>query len=152
MRQSMYTIIRTGMHYSKVWPMQPELNGVFPENRMIRLTQWAQRVLPGIAVLNAVLQYQWHGASQLPLLIAMSLLLLSIPLQGWYWLGVRSRKRLPPAVRQWYQQIMQQMQLQGVAVVPAPQAPEQTLRYYDLGQLLQQAYRQLDKAFIRNSL
>lgn len=152
MRQSLFNVIQAGVQYGKIWPRQPELNSMFPENRMILLTLWAQKVLPAFAVLNGVMLYLWHGHAQLPLLVAMSLLLLSMPLQGWYWLGVRSEKRLPPAMRQWYQQILQQLQLQGIAVVAPKQQTEQALRYYDLGQLLQQAYRQLDKTFIRETL
>ncbi|SEA41160.1 terminus macrodomain insulation protein YfbV [Alkalimonas amylolytica] len=152
MSQSLIGIIQAGVRYGKVWPCQPELNSVFPENRLILLTLLAQKVMPLFVVLNAVSLYWWHGSSQLPLIIAMSLLLLSIPLQGWYRLGLRAEKQLPPAMRHWYQQILQQLQSQGVAAASISQHTGQVLCYYDLGRLLQQAYRQLDKAFIREML
>ncbi|MEE2001313.1 terminus macrodomain insulation protein YfbV [Alkalimonas sp. MEB108] len=152
MLQSLMRVIQTGVRYGKVWPCQPELNSVFLENKLILVTSWAQKVTPPFIVLNGALLLWWHGSTHLPLILAMSLLLLSIPLQGWYRLGVRAEKQLPPAMCQWYQQILQQLQLQGVAVTARNPQPGQALRYYDLGQLLQQAYRQLDKAFIRNSL
>ncbi|MCC5851316.1 MAG: DUF412 family protein [Alkalimonas sp.] len=149
MQSSLRSVIQAGIAYSKVWPQQSDLNSIFPENRIIALTQWAQKIAPPFVVLNAVLLVSWHGGTQLPLVIAMSLLLLSMPLHGWYWLGVRSQKKLPPPTRHWYQQIQQQMQQHGVATA-LPQ--KQALCYHDLGRLLQQAYRQLDRTFIRESL
>lgn len=151
MSESFIGVIQAGVRYGKVWPCQPELNSVFPENRLILLTSWAQKVTPFFVVFNAALLNWWHGSVHLPLIVAMSLMLLSIPLQGWYRLGLRSQKQLPPAIRHWYQQILQQLQLQGKDTTMKLQSG-QVLRYYDLAQLLQQAYRQLDKAFIRETL
>lgn len=148
MKQSMYSTISAGMQYGKSWPLQPELNGLFPENRMIRLTTWAQKVFPAIAVLNGWMQWQWFGGTQLPLLIAMTLLLLSMPVQGWYWLGVRSAAKLPPNLVEWHRQLVEKLQQRGCKVVTHSDDP--SLRYRDLALVLQQAYRQLDKAFIRS--
>ncbi|MCH8538651.1 MAG: DUF412 domain-containing protein [Alkalimonas sp.] len=148
MKQSMYSTISAGMQYGKNWPLQPELNGLLPENRMIRITTWAQKILPAIAVLNGWMQWQLFGVAQLPLLMAMTLLLLSMPVQGWYWLGVRSVTKLPPNLVEWHQQLVEKLQQHGSKV--ATRSDDPTLRYRDLGLVLQQAYRQLDKAFIRS--
>lgn len=150
MNQSMYATICAGVSYGQNWPLQPELNGLLPENRIIRMTSWAHKILPAIAVLNGWMQWQWFGVTQLPLLVAMTLLLLSMPIQGWYWLGVRSATKLPPALVSWYQHLVDKLQQNGITV--AARSDDHTLRYRDLGLILQQAYRQLDKAFIRNSL
>lgn len=149
MNQSMYSTIRAGVSYSQNWPLQPELNSMLPENRMIRMTIWSQKILPAIAVLNGWVQLQWLGMTQMPLLVAMTLLLVSMPVQGWYWLGVRSATKLPPNLVHWYQHLVEKLQQHGITAVE--RADGHSLRYRDLGLLLQQAYRQLDKAFIRNS-
>lgn len=149
MKQSLFATIQEGVSYSKNWPLQPELNGMFPENRMIRITSWAQKIVPAVAVLNGWVQWQLFGAAQLPMVVAMTLLLASMPVQGWYWLGVRSATKLPPSLAQWYQQLVDKLQQHGKTV--SIRHDDAALRYRDLGLLLQQAYRQLDKAFIRNS-
>ncbi len=145
MRFRLYNTLRSGRDYSRVWPSQPELNSLFPENRIIRLTSMGFRYLPLLAVLTAMLQYRLLGADFLPQILAMMLFLISLPFQGWYWLGVRANTPLPPGLASWYQDIRTSMQTQGLEVAPA----KQPNCYLDLAQLLKQAYQQLDKAFFR---
>ncbi|MDX3773705.1 terminus macrodomain insulation protein YfbV [Chromatiaceae bacterium AAb-1] len=145
MRFRLYNTLRNGRDYGRVWPAQPELNSVFPENKVIRLTSLGFRYLPILAILTAMLQFSMLGMAFLPQILAMMLFLLSLPLHGWYWLGVRASTPLPPGIASWYQQIRTQMQTQGIEVIPARQPG----RYLDLALLLKQAYQQLDKAFVR---
>ena len=148
MLYSIFTTLQAGREYSKKWPAQAELNSLFVENKVILLTAITWRYLPLSALFCAVLQLSYLGLSYLPQSVAMVLFLISIPVQGWYWLGVRALTPLPPAIAHWCHQIRQKMQQHGIATAPV-QGPE---RYKDLALLLQQAYQQLDRSFVKQWL
>ena len=148
MQRSLIATLQHGVRYSQSWPIVNELNSVFPENKIIRLTNLAQQVLPALSVLSLVIQLQWMGQSYLAPALASALFMLSLPLQGWYWLGKRADAVLPPAMLHWYLDIADKMQQQGIAV-PRPAAKP---CYADLAALLSLALRQLDKTFIRQWL
>ncbi|WP_423186245.1 terminus macrodomain insulation protein YfbV [Alishewanella sp. d11] len=137
--------IHSGFAYSKTWPAKPELNAIFPENKIIFLTQKAARYLPVLAILTAAMQFKLLGVDFLGQILAMMLLLVSMPLQGWYWLGVRANTDLPPALINWANEIREQIQKHGQAAsgLGSPK------NYLDLARLLQQAYQQLDKSVMR---
>jgi uncharacterized protein len=143
---AMFSTLKAGLQYSRDWPVVPELNALFPENKVIRMTVFAQKALPVVAVSGALVQFNQLGAEQLPLILTMMLFILSMPFQGWYWLGKRSQTELPPALSGWYSDIKQKMQAQGVQIA----TPQHKARYADLALLLKQAFRQLDKTFIRD--
>lgn len=142
---TLFSVLKKGHHYSKQWPAKPELNSLFAENKVILLTRLTSRYLPVLALATAYIQYSLLGSSFLPQIIAMMLFIASIPLQGFYWLGVRANTKLPPAHAAWLKQICDNMQQQGLEIPPF----NQPSRYLDLARVLQQAFRQLDKAFIR---
>jgi hypothetical protein len=145
MRFSLFSTLTTGWQYSRVWPTKTELNAIFPENKVIFLTRQGARYLQVLAVLTAVAQLKLLGPDFLGQILAMMLLLVSMPLQGWYWLGVRANSALPPALINWgneiREQIQQHSQSQGIPGVPK--------NYFDLARLLQLAYQQLDKTVMR---
>ncbi|CAM3867893.1 terminus macrodomain insulation protein YfbV [Rheinheimera salexigens] len=143
---SLYSVLKKGHHYSKKWPVKPELNSIFPENKIILLTSLSSRYLPLLAIAVAYIQYSLLGSGFLPQIIAMMLFIATLPLQGFYWLGVRSKTTLTPAHAAWFRHICDKMQQHGIEL-PRYNQPG---RYIDLAQVLQQAYRQLDKAFIRD--
>jgi len=146
MQTDFRSTVRQGIQYSKMWPQQPELAGLLPENRLIRLTALLQQVMPAAAVLCFCVQLQFGGLSQFGVAFSWSLFLLSLPIQAWYWLGYRARTPLPPALQRWYQQIRFQLQEAGVT---APALTAHKPLFFDLAALLESAYRQLDKAFVR---
>jgi len=137
-----------GREYSKQWPAKAELNSLFVENKVILLTSIAGRFLPLLALVCAGVQYHFLGATFLPQILTMSLFLATLPLQGWYWLGVRAATPLPPSIASWYQQIREKMQQCGISLAPAKQPG----CYKDLAVLLQQAYQQLDRTFVKQWL
>lgn len=139
------TTIRSGFTYSKTWPTKPELNAIFPENKIIFLTNKAARYLPALAVLTAGLQLKLLGADFVGQIVAMMLLLVSLPLQGWYWLGIRADSPLPPALVNWGSEIREQIQQHGNTEL-LPGIPKS---YLDLARLLQQAYHYLDNTVMR---
>ena len=138
-------ILQEGRYYSQVWPVKPELNALFPENKIIQLTNLGLRFLPGLAVLTAFFQLTFLGSDFTGQILAMMLFILSLPLQGWYWLGVRASTQLPPPLVSWCRQIRQQMQEQRVK----PLLVSEPRNYLDLANTLATAYKQLDKTFMR---
>jgi len=148
MPSSLMTTLQHGVQYSKVWPLVSELNSVFPENQVIRMTKFGQQVMPALSILSVVVQLQWLGQTYLGQALASALFLLSLPLQGWYWLGTRAMSPLPPAILRWYLEISDKLKQNGVAVPVAGNKP----CYRDLAGVLDVAVNQLDKAFIKQWL
>ena len=58
MQSSLMMTLQHGMQYSKTWPLVNELNAVFPENKVIRMTRFGQQVLPALSVLTVDVQLQ----------------------------------------------------------------------------------------------
>ncbi|KKO46174.1 hypothetical protein WG68_07435 [Arsukibacterium ikkense] len=141
----LFALLQAGRQYSQVWPLKSELNALFPENKIIQLTGLGFRYLPVLAVLTAFLQLTLLGSGFTGQILAMMLFIISLPLQGWYWLGVRSATNLPPALVTWCRQIHQQMLEQGVET----QTVTEPRSYLDLAKILATAYQQLDKTFMR---
>jgi len=137
MQRSLIATLQQGVRYSQSWPLVSELNSVFPENKIIRLTKTAQQLLPAVSVISLMMQLHWMGQSYLAPALASTLFMLSLPLQGWYWLGKRADSALPPAMLHWYLDIADKMQHQGVKV-PNPAAKP---CYADLAALLNLAVR-----------
>jgi uncharacterized membrane protein YfbV (UPF0208 family) len=148
MQQNLLTTLRAGMQYGKAWPLVSELNSVFPENQIIRLTRFGQQVLPALSVLSLFVQLNFFGQAYLAPALASALFLLLLPFQGWYWLGRRSMSELPPAMLSWYLEIADKLRSHGMTVLN----PQAKPCYADLARVLQQAVSQLDKAFIRHYL
>mgnify|MGYP005843273339 FL=1 len=145
MRITWFATLNTGWKYSQTWPAKPELNAIFPENKVIFLTKQAARYLPVLAIVTAILQIKLLGVGFLGPAVAMMLLLASMPLQGWYWLGIRANSALPPALINWGNEIREQIQ-QHAKTTALPGSPK---NYFDLARLLQLAYQQLDKTVMR---
>lgn len=135
--------IALGRTYSKTWPLKAELGAVFPEGRVILASRFAERWLPGVAVMTLVVQVSYLGMDYLPQSLAMALMLLSLPFQALLWLGHRSQQQLTPALVNWCGEIRQQMLAAGVNVNPV----RGQAQYMDMAKLLKDAYIRMDKAF-----
>ncbi|UTM57999.1 DUF412 domain-containing protein [Photobacterium sp. CCB-ST2H9] len=133
--------VQYGQHYMSVWPMRKELALLFPEQRYIRATRFAVRVMPAVAVMSVLSQMAFHNTSGLPLAMAVALFALSMPLQGLLWLGKRSRTDLPPSLASWYREIHGKILSEGYAMQPLKERP----RYLELAMVLNRAFKQLDK-------
>lgn len=145
MTDGLLKTLQHGFAYSKDWPAVVEFNSVFPENKVIKMTLLGQKYLPAFSVAIIMMQLQIYGQSQLFPALAVALFILALPLQGFYWLGVRSQSPLPPQLQRWYQDILTKMQQNGVAhALPAAKP-----RYSDLAQLLKTALNQLDRTFLK---
>lgn len=136
--------LQRGRYYLAVWPRRPELNALFPENRIILAIEYGIRVLPPIVVICLMLQFQFGDAAYWPSVLTSVIFLLSMPLQGFYWLGRRAETPLPPSLAHWYREINEKMREQaGISrkLVAKP-------RYQELADTLKTAFDKLDKTFL----
>lgn len=139
-QNSLWQSFRNGQDYMGIWPMRKEL-AMFPELRYIKATRFAMRVMPAVAVLSVLSQMAFNNYDALPQAITMALFALSMPLQGLWWLGKRSRTILPPSLATWCREIHDKITSEGYALQPLRSRP----RYLDLAQILNRAFKQLDK-------
>lgn len=133
--------IRDGQKYMDSWPMRKELAVLLPEYQMIRMTRLGQKWMPMLAIVSICLPISMGSLALLPSATASALLMLSLPLQGLYWLGKRSNDALSPELRNWYQTVHQSLLEHGQETVPRKATPT----FYDLAKVLKQAYGSLDK-------
>lgn len=124
-----------------IWPMRKELAPMFPEQRYIKATQFAIRVMPAVAVLSVLSQMAFNNYDALPQAMVVALFAISMPLQGLLWLGRRSRTDLPPSLASWYREIHEKVISEGGALQPVKAKP----RYLELAQVLNRAFKQLDQ-------
>lgn len=136
--------LQRGRHYLAIWPRRPELNSLFPENRVIWAMEYAGRVLPPLVVITLMLQYQFGSAALWPSVLMSLLFMLSLPLQGYYWLGQRAATPLPPSLAHWYREINGRMSSQGRGGRKLVARP----CYQELAETLKAAFEQLDKSFL----
>lgn len=99
-----------GQHYASLWPRHA-IVAALPEATVVPAVAFAARWMPALAVVNFLVQFNWQGSAMIPQAIVTSLFLLSIPLQGWYWLGKRAHTQLPPRLQQWYLELMAKLAL-----------------------------------------
>ena len=131
--------IQMGHLYLQLWPREKSLAAMFPENRIIAAVEFGMKWLPVLAVMSLVLQFHFGQAALWPVVVTSVLFMVSLPLQGYYWLGHRAETRLPPSLSRWYSDINEKMG----QVRHAPQP-----RYLELAETLNQAFKKLDRAVI----
>lgn len=139
---STFSLFRRGRHYAKTWPMESRLAAVFVENRVIKITRFAVRFMPPLAVFTLCWQIALGG--QLGPAVATALFALSMPVQALWWLGKRSVTPLPPTTLNWFYEVRAKLQDAGQALAPVEGKPD----YQALADVLKRAFRQLDKTFL----
>ncbi|AIW14487.1 terminus macrodomain insulation protein YfbV [Vibrio tubiashii] len=133
--------LRDGQKYMDTWPMRKELNLLFPEQRIIKATRFGVKVMPAIAAISVLTQMAFNNYQSMPQAVIIALFAISMPIQGMWWLGNRANTKLPPALAGWYREIYQKIVESGCALEPMKSRP----RYKELAQILNRAFRQLDK-------
>jgi hypothetical protein len=97
--------------------------------------------MPAVAVMSVLSQMAFNNYSALPQAMTVALFALTMPLQGLWWLGKRSRTTLPPSLAIWYREIYEKITSEGYAMQPLKKQP----RYLELAEVLNRAFKQLDK-------
>ena len=137
--------LKIGQHYLKNWPLEIKLGAIFPENRVIKTTIFAQRFMPFLAVFSIVWQQFYARSDYMALAVAVltALFALCLPLQGLYWLGKRAQRKLPSqsAIAFWH--VFELLKETNESLPNFPQDPT----YQDLAVLLNIARKKLDPNF-----
>ncbi|TLE24844.1 terminus macrodomain insulation protein YfbV [Vibrio cholerae] len=132
--------LKDGQKYMDIWPMRKELNPLFPEQRVIKATRFAIKVMPAVAAISVLTQMVFTNTQAMPQAIVVALFAMSLPLQGIWWLGHRANTQLPPALASRYRELYMKIVETGFALEPIKSKP----RYKELAQVLNRAFRQLD--------
>ncbi|WP_038172766.1 MULTISPECIES: terminus macrodomain insulation protein YfbV [Vibrio] len=134
--------LRDGQKYMDTWPIRKELTMLFPEQRIIKATRFGVKVMPAIAAISVLTQMAFNNYPSMPQSVIIALFAISMPIQGMWWLGNRANTELPPSLAGWYREIHQKIADSGFALEPLKSRP----RYKELAQILNRAFRQLDKS------
>lgn len=133
--------LKDGQRYMDTWPMRKELTALFPEQRIIKATKFAVRVMPAIAAISVLTQMAFNNTGAMPQAIVVALFAISLPLQGMWWLGNRANTTLPPSLASWYRELHDKITESGFAMEPLKSRP----RYKELAQVLNRAFKLLDR-------
>ncbi len=74
--------LKDGQKYMDIWPMRKELNPLFPEQRVIKATRFAIKVMPAVAAISVLTQMVFTNTQAMPQAIVVALFAMSLPLQG----------------------------------------------------------------------
>jgi uncharacterized membrane protein YfbV (UPF0208 family) len=108
----MWKTLKRGAEYLKLWPNHAVV-GNLAESKFVPATKLGVKVLPIAAVVSFFVQFQYLGSELLPQILATSLFILVLPIQGYYWLGKRAYQILPPALNNWYFELQSKLNAAG---------------------------------------
>lgn len=132
MSHSIWQVLQSGQKYAAIWPHHAVV-AAMTETRVVPAVKFAAHWMPGAAVVNFLVQWQWLGESLMPQAVVSSLFLLSLPIQGWFWLGRRALSPLDPRLKHWYLELAQKLGVQ----------PRSKPIRMDLARLLRKALKEL---------
>ncbi|OOF44582.1 hypothetical protein BKK50_01905 [Rodentibacter rarus] len=142
---SFFAILKQGQIYLNTWPKEAKLGMIFPENRVIKTTNFAQKTMPLIAVFAVVWQqlYVKQDIMALSTAILTALFALALPLQGLYWLGKRAETPLSGQSAVWFYDICERLKKinEPIPIV------EGTPKYQHLAEVLRKAEQRLASSF-----
>ncbi|MDU0111816.1 DUF412 family protein [Psychrosphaera aquimarina] len=131
--------LNSGYKFSQTWPKKEPYLLSFPQTGYVKLADLAMTVAPIIAFITAYLQLSYNGMDNINTTIAMSLLILSLPIHGYFLLGKQAEADLPIGLKSWYREIEQQLQNSDVEMkqgVNLNKSKAHKLTYMDLAKLL----------------
>ena len=140
-----YRTLKMGQHYLNIWPLEPKLGAIFPENRVIKATLFAQKMMPFLAVLFVVWQQIYARGDNMALAVAVlsALFALCLPLQGFYWLGKRAQTALSPQSAVGFHHVLEKLKEKQEVIPNFSDKPT----YLDLANLLKMAQKKLPQDF-----
>lgn len=140
-----YRTLKVGQHYLNSWPLEPKLGAIFPENRIIKATLFAQKMMPFLAVLFVVWQQIYARGDNMALAVAVlsALFALCLPLQGFYWLGKRAQTALSPQSAVGFHHVLEKLKEKQEVIPNFSDKPT----YLDLANLLKMAQKKLPRDF-----
>ena len=146
---SFFSTLKQGQIYLQTWPLEAKLGIIFPENRIIKATKFAQKFMPFMAVFAVVWQQLYAKAdlTAFSLAILTALCALAMPFQGLYWLGKRAKSPLEPQSSQWFYEISERLRKQHESLPTVQDKPT----YQHLAEVLRKASKNWIKHFGRKS-
>ena len=140
-----YRTLKIGQQYLNSWPLEPKLGAIFPENRVIKATLFAQKMMPFLAVLFVVWQQIYARGDNMALAVAVlsALFALCLPLQGFYWLGKRAQTPLSPKSAVGFHHVLEKLKEKQEVIPNFSDKPT----YLDLANLLKMAQKKLPQDF-----
>lgn len=140
-----YRTLKMGQHYLNIWPLEPKLGAIFLENRVIKATLFAQKMMPFLAVLFVVWQQIYARGDNMALAVAVlsALFALCLPLQGFYWLGKRAQTPLSPQSAVGFHHVLEKLKEKQEVIPNFSDKPT----YLDLANLLKMAQKKLPRDF-----
>lgn len=93
LNMNLVNIFKSGQLYMRICPQDKELAYSFPEIKIINYIKTAKKYLPPLVIALIVWQYYMHA--QIAVTAITILFMLSLPIQGIFWLGKRSQSPLP---------------------------------------------------------
>ena len=140
-----YRTLKMGQHYLNIWPLEPKLGAIFPENRVIKATLFAQKMMPFLAVLFVVWQQIYARGDNMALAVAVlsALFALCLPLQGFYWLGKRAQTPLSSQSAVGFHHVLEKLKEKQEVIPNFSDKPT----YLDLANLLKMAQKKLPQDF-----
>ena len=111
---------RDGIKYMEVWPEDPILGAIFAENRVKYVMRIGKYVLPPFIMFLILWTFIMGGGlkgveffytlkSNWPVTLSCVLFLLLMPLQGYYWFGVRARTKLNKKQKLYYEDLCKKL-------------------------------------------
>ena len=118
---------------------------MFEQTKTVRLVNILFTVSPAIAAVIVWLQLKYLGIDSLNTALAMSLLVLSIPLHGYFLLGKQASMPLPVGLKSWYHEIEQkikqkEMYTSNSQFTAVSKTNKGKLTYMDLALLLKELF------------
>lgn len=123
--------------------MVKQLGYFFPEYRVIRATQVAMYAMPVLALMTIVVQPLVLGGNFLPQALATGLFFISLPIQGFLWLGWRAKHPLPLTLFDWSNELSQKLVAMGINCQPLTT----NACYIDMASILKLAFERLDQRY-----
>lgn len=141
---SIFILFKDGRKYLETWPLEAKLGIIFPENRIIRATKFAQKTMPVMAVFAVCWQYFYgYGVQSIASAGLTAIFALCLPLHGLYWLGKRANTPLSSQSAVWFYKIFEQLQSQNVPLLPIDGKPT----YQNLAEVLKLAQQKFQPEF-----
>ncbi|WP_372881202.1 terminus macrodomain insulation protein YfbV [Psychromonas sp.] len=141
-----FNVIREGERYLKVWPQKNTLNCLFIDSKVTLYTRLAIKITPAFIILSIGLSIAFPALFDPVASATFALFLLGLPVQGLYWLGKRSQKRLPNKLLPWFMAIKTKLSVQSRAQNELLHHP----CYFELALLLEKAFKLGGDDFLRD--
>ncbi|SET55932.1 terminus macrodomain insulation protein YfbV [Thorsellia anophelis] len=141
-KHSFWQILQAGQSYRKIFPMRKELAPVFKEFYVIKMTQFAIRTMPPLAVF--FICWALMVDANIAMATTAATFALSTAVQCLYWLGKRALSPLPLGMLDWLKDTHTKLLETDTPPPPLTKQPN----YQELAVTLDMAFKALDETFI----